>query len=442
MNKFYKVLRIIFLTLAIVSMLFLLMKRVGLAASGGGSDTEGLVRSFPLPFGFDSGYGLTVEQSSYLSQLDYDSIIAQCNSIRPAPYDIVCLVDWTSSENFILGLYSTEWTMSINSETLSSQSNIPFEFCVGVKYHDGYWDPWAGNYYNPSINIGSHVTSLPDGSVYLEEGEFITFYPIYAFDSSLYTDSGFEVFSTSVPDSGSSYPEWTSKGKFLQNLKENSSELSSDQDLPSVDTSSPADPSNNASWFQKILNGLKVISENIKAGVYTLGQSIGSFFDSLMDLIDDSVSKIQQSLQLVIDTITDKFQDFIDLVEDKWNSFLSFFTFPSQAEVSSFISSTLSQTELGSLIDVVMSFLNTVGNLLGVGIVAPTTLSFSFPYDLFGVTGTLVLDFSWYTPEIRNIVVAVFLTWFYSGLLIHIVFGFPNLIRGGSGVEKDIFKIR
>ena len=49
-NKLYKVLRIIFLTLAILSMVFSLSKKFVHAE---GSSTS----SLPLPFGFGSGYG-------------------------------------------------------------------------------------------------------------------------------------------------------------------------------------------------------------------------------------------------------------------------------------------------------------------------------------------------------------------------------------------------
>lgn len=194
-NKIYKVLRIVFLTLAIISMVFALMKKVGLAAED--SSSSDVVSSFPLPISLS--YGITPDQAATLSQLDFDSLINEVNTQRHTNVDTVSLNDWTDSNNYTLVFYRSDWTITANSQNLTNSSSIRFgqgsnEISRAVRYSNGSFDYGYSNIWGSYIYFNTHLSQLPDGSSYLPSNEFITNYPIYSQADSISTSDGFLLF--------------------------------------------------------------------------------------------------------------------------------------------------------------------------------------------------------------------------------------------------------
>lgn len=463
-DKTRKVIYIIVGTLIIISLVFSLAKKFGLAASSDDIYDYALVEEFPLPLGVN-GFG--IGDFVITQQTCYD---LQSDGLRRHPnwdYQVLLCRELGSDylQVMLMGLNG-----SSNYRGSSSNSLLPytsdFVFTSGLYliynvYSDGSFSfvSEATSHNDFILDLAGSIISL-SGSHVLPKNTFIVNYPVYAYwgnDDHLissYPGSGgidfesFSLFYEGYDPIDPDRPSWISKGQFIRNFEENFGEIENNSELPEVDTALPSDPSNNASWFQKILNGLKTINLSIKSGIVTLGQQIGSFFDSLMDLMDDLASKIQHSIQLVIDNFNEKFSDLRDWIEgvkDKVEEIADYlkdaFSLPSSEEVAELFNQFLVGTTFGQFLGISNQAVQIIGSLFGQSIPEFETLVFTFNIDFFGQTFPLVLDFGFYTSSVRNTVVGVFLTFFYIGFLIHIIHQLPSIISGSSGVEKDISPI-
>ena len=140
-NKFYKVLRIIFLTLAIVSMVFGLCKKVGLCASdvgsGSGSSDEYLVLTNYFPIGAGCGNNFSFSEldtvvANIKSVIPYDSDFPSC--------DLICVYESSPSNNTI----SFVCFSGISSDTLIITNNLNNMFSSGA---EGSFKSTSTNYY-------------------------------------------------------------------------------------------------------------------------------------------------------------------------------------------------------------------------------------------------------------------------------------------------------
>ena len=374
--------------LTIVSLVLTICHKVGHCAS---SENNVGYTSFPLPFGLDSGYGLTSEQVSVLSSYDLDGLIDSANSIMNANADSVCLIDWTSSSNFIIGFYNSSWVVSPSSNslygcTVTIGGGSP-QITQGIRWNGSSWDWWWSNAWGAPIYIGNHLTPLPNGEYSLNSGEFISFYPIYSRATEFVDSNDNIIFTSNITPSFSGH----SKGGVLTNYIDSDDLIEQDSSLPTVDTTGPSDPSSNSGWFQKILNGLGKINQSIKGGVLTIGDYIGQGFEN------------------VINWLTEPFDQ--EAFSDELNQI--------------------------ALINDLSSLKTLVENcgMFDWSDVTPAQ-SVSFTFDFGGAVlphTSCVIDFSWYTGTVKNLCVGVLCTFLVIGLLVTIINQLPNIIGGKSG---------
>lgn len=435
MTKTKKILSIILLTLLIISIVFSLAKKVGLCASSETSVDGFYPITEPLPInGSYFGSSFNVNQEVIDSVLDVST-----NSYDSA----IVVYEESTTQNYV-----TFEVFQFNNgfEVLGHHSNglegwFTWRFNVSHTCHVKYdfnnnTASVVGNFGGGNSGTGVSYNSfsqLPNNQYYLPYHTYCFEYPVWVNGGSL-SYNGTTYFQNYVVDSFSGH----SKGGVLSNYIDSDDLIEQDSSLPTVDTTSPADPSSNSGWFQKILNGLSKINQSIKGGVLTIGDYIGQGFENLTNFIGSSFQNLIDNIQDFFGDVKDKIDDFNDMVEDKLNTIISFFHFPSSQEVSDFIDNYLDGTPLGDLVDFLKVHINNIANLLGVGVVVPTSLKFDFTLNLLGVSIPFSIDFSWYTVQVRNAVITAFLVFFYPGLFLHFLFQIPAMLQGASGAEKDM----
>lgn len=432
-DKIRKIIWIIVGALTILSLVFALAKKVGLAASS--------VSDYPLPYGLNSGYGFTPEQANILNSLDFNFILSKVvQDGLPSDVDTLILRE-VSSSSVSLGVCKSSGLAVRNFDTFQNSAidwyygysiTINPNNPTSIQYNGG------GSFITWTITFNSFISdnALPSDT-------FITNYPIYSTNDLLFNDN--LVFTSSVSPP---IPSGHSKAGVIVNYEDSIDQIEDNSSLPSVDVTPPSDPSNNASWFQKILNGLKTINQNLKAGVVTIGDYIGQGIQDLKDHIESMTSNIQQSIQLFIDNFNEKFsnlREWIQGVKDKVEEIADYlkdaFSLPTSEQVAELLNQFLVGTTFGQFLGISNQAVQIIGSVFGQNIPEFETLVFTFNIDFFGQTFPLVLDFGFYTSSVRNTVVGVFLTFFYIGFLIHIIHQLPSIISGSSGVEKDISPI-
>lgn len=175
-DKFYKFLRIVFLTLAIVSIVFTLAKKTGLCASGGTGNF--IYTKYPLPVGEGWGYGgqLTGEIVS--------DMISEALASYPDMKLLTVPMVWDSNEmsvNVYTSLSSINFSGDIND--LDNPSSITYSGGgVGLDYRVN-----LGGYTGMEYSMGTgpcvpsnYVTQGPTGGdVYLISNVYIPQYPLY-----------------------------------------------------------------------------------------------------------------------------------------------------------------------------------------------------------------------------------------------------------------------
>ena len=270
-NKVYKFLRIVFLTLAIISMVFGLCKKVGLCAS----DSTFIETSSNVPGYWHLGNDFCIGVPWYIDPTVFEDIIAndyQLSFWLTADMDS-CLgfyvQDWDGNNNqwVIVGCipaYSGgyTWTFQSSSGVVSYSttrySNPPTNYYYKI-YQDGTWEY---NGYSQSGYAGFNLSDAfsnysSSGPYHLRINQFIQYYPIWL--NSSFSDSVLSSFDDTpllVPYSGGGSSDGHSKGGIIAEMTEND-EITSEE-LSQVDISAPADPSSNSGWFQKILKTLYI----------------------------------------------------------------------------------------------------------------------------------------------------------------------------------------
>lgn len=315
-DKLYKALRIIFLTLAIISMVFGFCKKVGLCASDG----SGVSYLFQVPLPVNGSVG----SGGYLDSSLVDTIVEKINAGDYSGYnyaqnagfndiDVLLFRGYNSSGNY-LNFYAykdcyvssfsfpSDFTTYSTLCTFSSTGN----YFLKVEYSltSGsiqYVTSDRGNVSIPFYQLGDsncYVIQSPSDNTYrFDNSKQITSYPVYLRDGSLsYNDS--VVFSTGGSGSGD-----TEDGSGITDITDIIDEYSSD--LPQIDDSDPADPSTPLGWLKKILTGIKNL------GIYIVSSAAG-IINTLRSIAVSILEAINRIYNFISDTIHNLMLAYLD----------------------------------------------------------------------------------------------------------------------------------
>lgn len=284
-NKIYKILRIIFLTLAIFSLVFTLAKKVGLCASS--NPTEGLTFDSTLPLPVGVGYGY----DSSVVVFDEDFVTgarSYCNSNLPysSTPDISVIYFsesyYDTDGYFLLRAVSQDGATRPLSFTVYMSGSVPATFVCSNTYEFRFrWYPDTNTFSNFSY-IGYRQWSCyyfgssnyPFGSAPLagkyvfNKDTFYAGYPLWV-DRYDYMDSSgtYTMFQYISQNTGVNFEE---------------GEVTS---LPSFDSLTGTPDSNDTSvtLFDKLKGWLSTISGNIQKGFKNIEDNLKSFFKPYLD---------------------------------------------------------------------------------------------------------------------------------------------------------------
>lgn len=383
-NKLYKVLRIVFLTLAIISMVFALCRKVGLCASGGSVPS---VSSLPLPVGAGWGNNFSLSEYEYILQIAEQDRI-NCNDSGYTFIGAIVISEVSSDGSFRLRCYQGPgFSVSSPSNFLTSNgSNLSWYYVNANNYggcrelvfnsdgtfNNGWWRS-SGAYI--TVNSNTFLSSLPDNSLGVLYGHPYTGYPIYINSDIVY--DGVTYFSNAPQHS---------QGGTLSDYSDQVQEFI-DSDINGVDVDPPSDPSSSSNWFQKVLNALKTINNSIGGGFSLISNGISGIYGYFTEPFDQSAFES------------------------------SFYSIP-------FVS------DLRSLTGLVSS-----SGLFDWSSVSPAS-RVAFTFDFGGAVlphHEYEINFDWYTGNVKTIILSVVTTFLVIGLLATIINQIPSIIHGHSG---------
>lgn len=351
MNKVYKVLRIIFLTLAILSMLFAFASKVVFAASSGGSSTY---------YGFWSdqpyyvGPPLGVKSDGYVTS---NIINALVNRIQSGPYptgypyqdhgfdnvNLILFREYNSSNHqiqcsvfydaYISSFdYPSDLTQNSNFVTFRSLNNYGIRITYDID-NDSiiYVNSINGNHIIPFYGLGSNscwISSVftdpnPVFQIYqINQNQDIFNYPLYIRDGEM-SFSSQVVFSTNIRPSGGD------EDSTIDDIEDNIDEAD-DSNLPGVDDSDPSDPTSTPAWLKKILTGLKNINKNIQG----IGITINKTLNNIKNKITELAETVAEWCVNFWDNVRDFFSGLISDVARIKDTIVEWGTLPSEEDMA------------------------------------------------------------------------------------------------------------
>lgn len=310
----YKKLRVIFLSLAIISMVFTLVYKVGHCASSGGSDDDYLVLSDYFPVGAYCGHNF--------SQSQIDTIISNVNSVIPFDSDIpdldlAVIYEYNSTNNYMLlacfsgnnNIYNISsisdiFTLGSRGSYYSNHNSYVGYGLVRVNLNDFscVWSGWNNAYY--SFESIFFITELPNNSYAFYYNDFYGGYPLYmSYDELSY--NGTTIFKK-VSNSGGGHHKGGAIADIIDSIEDSS-------ELPQIDDSSPSDSSSVPAWLQKILTALKSINSNLRGVGVSIVSGISELIDKITDFCDNVWNWIQNKFNNFIDGINGVISDYNDL---------------------------------------------------------------------------------------------------------------------------------
>ena len=322
-DKLYKVLRIIFLALAIFSLVFTLAHKVGLCASDG----SGVLYPFQVPLPVNGSLG----SGGYLDSSIVDTIVEKINAGDYPGYnyaanagfndiDVLLFNGLNSSGNYLsfyvykdcyISSFSfpSDFTTSSTLCTFSSTANyylyIEYQLSTGSI---SYVTSRTGNISIPFYKVGDrdcYVIQSPSDNTYrIDNSKEIRNYPVYLRDGSLsYNDS--VVFSTGGSGGGD-----IEDGSGITDIKDIID--SYDPDLPQIDDSDPSDPSTPGGWLKKILTGIKNL------GIYIISSGAG-----IINTLRSIASSLLDAINRIYNFLSDTILNFLQSYSQFFNNLLS-----------------------------------------------------------------------------------------------------------------------
>lgn len=326
-DKLYKVLRIIFLALAIFSLVFTLAHKVGLCASGGSSgDNDFYPWSVPLPIAHDVGFSIDVPNSikEYVVNDIEDGIVGSDNGYNYTGLVVGALLaseyDATNNRISFTVLRGTVVVQDWAFDNAPSSASTLCKFSYDQGYCQYIYDITSGScayFRNRSSSSGYFSLTqgyqipfnevLPSGvsRFVVPKLTSITNYPVWVRDGSL-SYNGNVVFQNMSSSGGGS----SSEG--LDDVIDMIDQIEDNSDVPQIDDTDPADISNPIGFLRKILTGIK------KLGTYII-----SGFSSMINAIKNAALAIVQAIVDFYDFVRNNFYGLMQSFAQAFNNLLS-----------------------------------------------------------------------------------------------------------------------
>lgn len=390
-NKLYKVLRIIFLTLAIISLVFTLCKKVGLcASSGGGSVSYVPTSSSELPFPL---YNFSPIPDSVITSCVEASYSSAWGQYFGGNDWIFVVVEDNETKYHCRVFYCAKITLSTSWENyFAGQGHINYDVDGGVEFYLNKSDfsmvdmSYRGSDFSLSYGAIGSANPAGQGKVFVDNTVYSN-YPCASYDSTWYIDSSS---SYGAGDLVFSVPE--SSGITFENGEVTS--LPSFDSLPgNVDSSD-----DEATLFDKLKGWLSTLSGNIQKGFKNIEENLTSFFKPYLDNI----------------------KGFFDWVTEPFD--------PEAA------SDSLEAIQAISDIRALNNVIGTSGIFDWDDVTPASRVAFTFDF------GGAVLphhqyevNFDWYTGTVKTLILSILVTFLVVGLLVTIINNIPSMIHGHSG---------
>ena len=430
-NKLYKILRITFLVLAIVSMTFTIFYKVGhceepsLGASSGGSGNDSYYTfATPLP---------VVPEVGCSKPLTSEIISSLVNRIQSGPYptgypynekgfdnlNVILFNEYNSSNNTLQVIayydcyinsfnFPSDYSTSSNFVNFKSLNN----YALRIEYNISndtitYVNSTNGNHtltfyplsYSSCYIYSAFSDPILNIDIYGIKTIFnISNYPIYLRDGSL-SFSGDVKFSSSVAPSGNESDKQDSIDDIDDSIEDSSQ-------LPQVDDELPADPTT-PNLIKKILSALK-----------TINKTIGGVGISIVDTLKKILGKLD-----ILDDIKQFYQDYNNIKNT------------SSADVVSAFQGTIIYTTYSNIRSDISSFLNMFN-------VTPASSAPTWTIPLNGTVlynqnyPNIVIDFGFY-DRFRNTVSNILVAILTCSCVFNIIRSIPDIITGASGDESS-----
>ena len=398
-NKLYKVLRIIFLTLAILSMVFSLSKKFVHAE---GSSTS----SLPLPFGFGSGYGYR----EWTGQNPIPYLVQYCVDNNIPCYGML-MYEQANDNSYVVVTVCKEdfyYSMRNNSGTIPTYPPIYLLDISGSSVIDAIRLKieldGSISVYQSDFQL-SGATLYLNGSNVVSSGVAFLNYPLYYQDYgdiSCFSDNGVGWYTGFAFSGLTPAPEPAlGQGSIIGEVTDYDGR-GFDYDLNiSID-----------------LNPLQVLGEEIRDGIGTLKDRVVEGFQVIGGKIDSFKDRVVEGFQ-TLTSIPSKVSDIYDYITDPFDE--------------EKFSEKFEEMELGQELTTFRTDIESFTGTFNVAPAAAEDVRFSIPFTLPYVNQNLqaVIDFSFY-DRIRSIVVPFFTVFLIFGMVWSLIRSIPGILHGTS----------
>lgn len=391
-NKLYKVLRIIFLTLAIISLVFTLCKKVGLCAS-----------SSPLPSG---SYPCPEDSSEWPFHIGSEFGLLSSDLIENC---ISYAFSHKTMDNSRFIVFVREYDQNNGSQiNVSIYTNYKVRFVFNsYTWYDSYFQYYDGSGYDVYLNssdfsiIGgssrnasynAYLRDLseasPTGGRIVLTGQAYEGYILYSNLDEIYLDSS------------SSYGANLLAWKYFPNDSGVNFENGEVTSLPSFDTlpGNVTSTDDQQTLFDKLKGWLSTLSGNIQKGFKNIEENLTSFFKPYLDNI---------------------------------KGFFEWVTEPFDPEAAS---DSLEAIQAISDIRALNNVIGTSGIFDWDDVTPASRVAFTFDFG-----GSVLphheyeINFDWYTGTVKTLILSILVTFLVVGLLVTIINNIPSMIHGHSG---------
>lgn len=298
----YKKLRLLFLSLVIISMVFTLVYKVGHCAS----DSSEVLYFESMPYIVENNVGASglISEAVILRIVDY-----------VLTYDTL-----GSSESLLIVPYGDSNNYHIAAMIPNSSPNI-FDDYVGnyiLYYRVSYDFDSSGNFISSVSNAAFRIY-LNNALEYINNRYVYRFnyfsdsYPVYVRNPQNYrTTNNTQVFTNRI----GGHHKGGSIADIIDSIEDSS-------ELPQVDDSSPSDSSSLPAWLQKILSALKSINSNLRGIGVSIVSGIGELIDKISEFCENIWDWIQNKFNNFIDNIGGVISDYNDLKDTDVNDVIT-----------------------------------------------------------------------------------------------------------------------
>ena len=440
----YKILRIIFLTLAIISLVFTLCKKVGLCAELGDTipfpvDDNTFIPRFnysPIMDNVDAQINLVADLNSEFS----DYLVFFNNSNNPSSLTV-----YVREGSGAFGVYAFDAFLSGSSDNFACVG-VPYDITIGSDGHilSSSRSPYGQGFYYQ--NFGNTVNNI---SIVL--GSVNPHVPVYCPNpvtlvNAYGNETGTMVITSGVIESGGGNIDID----YVQEIISGTSEFSSE--VSGIIDNLPSDTSNKSvlDWLRNIFTviggGFSGLFRSLFNFLQPFLQGFLDFFSNIYDKIVDFASDVADSFSNVVTTITSFFNSvkrvfdwFYEHGQDSDHQFdfmilyHYLFDFDSETALTAF-----QNNKYGDFILDVRDLGSTIYNSIS-GVTASDRVFFTIPLSdkLGGVNiGDITIDFSWYS-SIRDTFLPYFMAFLYVSAIWLFFKRLPDIIHGAASAESS-----